>query len=373
MTLLLYIAETLLGPPTYHTSVPGQAYWHCPFHDDASPSFRTQPHNPAYKDYWRCDGCARFGDVYNLLRLLRELGHPLARGGYDDHQWMVARWRAEYDAAAPHLNGGKETTPPGASPADLPGSRRQRDAGDVSSSPLSRGCTEQQCQAYAAALHATTGADLMRLTELRGPRGFAPETSRRHGLAWDRSGGCWLIPHRGAGGGLVSLLRYYPDGRKLWVRGTPQVLFGVDRLAGDDRRAGKTLFVVEGALDAIAVDAQLLRCKASGAYDVLGLPGAGAFRPEWVRHLDGYAAVRLCLDNDDAGRAGQERVAGVASEAKVRSRLYALNWPAGTPPKTDVGDLVRDGVSVVNFTRDHCAAVPNGMQPTKSVQPRPRP
>jgi hypothetical protein len=36
-------------------------------------------------------------------------------------------------------------------------------------------------------------------------------------------------------------------------------------------------------------------------------------------------------------------------------RWHALRWPEGYPEKCDIGDLIRDGINVVEFTREHCA------------------
>jgi hypothetical protein len=107
VTFLQFVCEKLLGPPAKNGGQEGEFYWRCPFHDDTRPSFHTLPVKEDTKDYWKCFGCGLWGDELNLLRDLRDIGHPDAQGDHDDHQALLRQWRAEYDAAvaAGQLNG----------------------------------------------------------------------------------------------------------------------------------------------------------------------------------------------------------------------------------------------------------------------------
>ena len=67
--------------------------------------------------------------------------------------------------------------------------------------------------------------------------------------------------------------------------------------------------------------------------------------------------VRLCLDNDKAGREAQERIANLVRAQKLAVNLFAMKWPQEFPEKCDIRDLVRDGVNVVEFSREHCVPV----------------
>src|SRR5262249_47425205 len=101
MTFLEFVTRKLLGPPSHSGGSPGDSYWCCPFHDDSTPSFHTLPHKPRYRDFWKCWGCGRHGDVFQLLRDLRDLaGHPAVLGDYGTHQALVAGWRREFDHLA---------------------------------------------------------------------------------------------------------------------------------------------------------------------------------------------------------------------------------------------------------------------------------
>jgi len=205
---------------------------------------------------------------------------------------------------------------------------------------------------YADALGKTTDADYQRLKRLR--RGIPLQTLKRHGLAWDGANGCWLVPFKSAKGEVVNLCRYVEaTGKKYMLPKLPLHLYGLDELSTD---AGRILFLCEGPFDLIALDYQLRENKSRQRYDLLAVPGANVFKPEWASHLENRQ-VRLVYDNDDAGRQGQQRTVKVCQEAKASCRLSVLAWPEGTPEKFDVADLVRDKVNVVEFSRKHCAKI----------------
>jgi hypothetical protein len=96
MTFLQFLCTALLGPPAQMTSTDGESWWLCPLHNDHPPSFHTLPHRPDQRDYWKCFGCGRGGDDFQLLRDLRDIGRPDAQGGYKEHQALLERLRKEY-------------------------------------------------------------------------------------------------------------------------------------------------------------------------------------------------------------------------------------------------------------------------------------
>jgi hypothetical protein len=208
---------------------------------------------------------------------------------------------------------------------------------------------------YDEALRTTTDADYHRL---KVQRNLPLQTLKRHGLAWDRGEQCWLIPYKSLKGEALNLTRYHPSsGEKYSLPCLPLCLYGLSDLSAPDARAERTLLILEGPFDAIAADHQLRERKTRVRFDLLAVPSAGTFRPAWFEHLKGYAAVRLCYDNDRAGREGQERVARLAREHKFRGKMLALAWPPDRPDKYDVSDLIRDGGSLAELTREHCKLV----------------
>ena len=200
-------------------------------------------------------------------------------------------------------------------------------------------------------LEATTDEDYRRL---KVARKLSLQTLKRHELAWDAANCCWLIPYKSESGEVLNLTRYLPEsGRKFSLPGLPLRLYGLHELQPDSSR---TLLVCEGPFDAIALDQHLREKKTRKRYDILAVPSANIFKPEWLKHLKGRT-VRLLFDNDKAGRDGQERIAKLCREEKVDCRLSTLIWPTDFSEKYDIGDLVRDGVNVVEFAHDHCVQV----------------
>jgi DNA primase len=79
---LLQVVEEKLGPPKRRMG--RSLFWACPFHAEATPSFKVDTREPFY----RCFGCSARGDVFTFLRAmegvafkdaLRELAPPSIR------------------------------------------------------------------------------------------------------------------------------------------------------------------------------------------------------------------------------------------------------------------------------------------------------
>lgn len=204
---------------------------------------------------------------------------------------------------------------------------------------------------HATALEQTTDTHYRLLKD---KRGWPLQTLKRHGFAWHDLLGCWLLPSKSSNGEVLNLLRYDPEsGKKLALPVLLLTLYGLDMLSEEKR----TLFLCEGAFDAIALDEHMTSNKARKRYDILAVPSANVFKEKWLEHFQGRT-VRLVFDNDEAGRKGQERITNLCREHKTDCKLYALHWPDDTPEGCkDVDDLVKGGVNVVDFTREHCVKV----------------
>ena len=100
------------------------------------------------------------------------------------------------------------------------------------------------------------------------------------------------------------------------------------------------VFVTEGESDALAVRAAVWAWLDDWAHNepdtfppadawpvVVGKPDAGTFRDTWARRLVGKDVV-LIVDNDDAGRKGAEKTAGILRAAGVR-RVFMWTPAAG--------------------------------------------
>jgi hypothetical protein len=184
-------------------------------------------------------------------------------------------------------------------------------------------------------LEATTPEHFGRLGQQRG--GIAPQTLRRHELAYDAAGRCWLVPFKSSQGSVVNLQLYYP-GRgkpdKVNLPGLPTCLYGFHELAAAPK--DRLVFLCEGPFDAVAAD-YAAASNHRGRYVFVATPGA-FFKTEWVEHFRGYKVRALC-DNDEAGRRQGERVQKVLGESGVAAELLVLRWPDGTPDGYDVNDF----------------------------------
>src|SRR5690606_38706345 len=89
-------------------------------------------------------------------------------------------------------------------------------------------------------------------------------------------------------------------------------------------------------------------------------PSCNVFKPEWLEYIKNRKEVRLCFDNDKAGKGGMEKIVRMAREQKSRCKLSILKWPEECREKYDIGDLITDGMNVVEFTRKHCEKLSGG-------------
>ncbi|MCL2206861.1 MAG: toprim domain-containing protein [Fibromonadales bacterium] len=76
-----------------------------------------------------------------------------------------------------------------------------------------------------------------------------------------------------------------------------------------------TVYLCEGPIDTLTL---LQR-----GFCAVGIPGANTFKPEWTELFKNKNVV-LCLDNDNAGRAGEERISALLKEAGLDVRSFGL-------------------------------------------------
>jgi DNA primase len=81
-----------------------------------------------------------------------------------------------------------------------------------------------------------------------------------------------------------------------------------------DGKAG-IVYLCEGAIDTLTLIGH--------GFNAVGIPGANSFKPEWAS-LFCNKKVILCLDNDDAGRKGEERISTLLREAGLETRFFGL-------------------------------------------------
>lgn len=150
-------------------------------------------------------------------------------------------------------------------------------------------------------------------------------------FGWD--GAHYVLPVRDERGKLHDLRTY--DLEKKQMRSTAGCdvgLVGSQELAA---RPNDPVYLCEGEWDAIALNWLLRTLDKPGV--VLGLPGAGTFKPEWVSRFKGRD-VHTLYDLDEPGDSGEElaakRLRGVA-----RSVTFT-HWPAELPSGFDTRDWI---------------------------------
>ena len=151
------------------------------------------------------------------------------------------------------------------------------------------------------------------------------------------------------------MLRWQPtdagDALRFNLPALPVALYGLDQLSADVTRK---LLLCEGLWDAIAADHHLTDKKVRTRYDLLAVPGANVFKEAWGEYFRNRT-VRLLLDNDEAGRKGQERAAKLLKP--FAADVSTMRWPDDLPKGYDVRDLIRDGESLADFSNKHCMKV----------------
>lgn len=161
------------------------------------------------------------------------------------------------------------------------------------------------------------------------------------GVGWD--GSRYTMPVRDPQGHVTDIRMYQLGKRVMSTSGVQTGLFGAERLT---KQLGDPVFICEGEWDAIAL--QWLKTKTGSKGVVVGLPGAGTFKNEWIPWLTGRR-VHTLYDNDAPGEEGEVRI-----EKRLKSAVQELtfvHWPEGVSDGFDVRDYVIYGAVERNTPR----------------------
>lgn len=169
---------------------------------------------------------------------------------------------------------------------------------------------------------------------LAGLRSIGVQELKDAELGWD--GTDWLIPVRNSKGTVVDIRRWREKGKLMSTPGCAMGLFGAELLAKHKGEAW--VWVCEGEWDAMALRCALRLAGRKGDV-VVGVPGAGTFKSDWVQLFKGKN-VRLCYDADEAGDQGVEKAAKMIG--KVAKKLEYLCWPETLPSGFDTRDYFKD-------------------------------
>lgn len=146
-----------------------------------------------------------------------------------------------------------------------------------------------------------------------------------------------------------------PGPKSLATRGATAEIYGWDQLL----RRPHQIIICEGEFDRLVLEAK-------GFCAVTSTGGAGTFRPEWAAEFRDIPEVYVCYDNDQAGHAGAERVAGMVPQARI------VQLPDEVGPGGDVTDFfVRLGRTRSDFEKLLDEAMPLPPPPPKESECRP--
>lgn len=159
-------------------------------------------------------------------------------------------------------------------------------------------------------------------------RGLTVETLRDAGSRYDVRGGRQVFPHRNKRGSLLGVagrtcrgqdpkwLFYwdYSKGRSLYY-GTNQ----------GESRSGNHVVVTEGVFD-------VLWFQQHGIQNVVGILGSKPSKYQ-IAELRNYETVTFALDNDEAGRAGTEKL---RHSLRKSAKLRQISWPDGVNDAMDM-------------------------------------
>src|SRR5947209_6395264 len=94
--------------------------------------------------------------------------------------------------------------------------------------------------------------------------------------------------------------------KMLATTGAHAELYGWERILANPEQ----IIIGEGEYDRLALESR-------GFSAVTSTGGALTFRPEWAEAFHDIPHVYICFDNDEAGRAGAERVARLIPHARI--------------------------------------------------------
>lgn len=174
-------------------------------------------------------------------------------------------------------------------------------------------------------------------------RGIGVHELKEAGLGFN--GKEWLIPARNSKGTVVDIRRWREKGKLMSTPGCSMGLFGMDALV--KHRGDGWVWICEGEWDAMALRTALRLAGRKGDC-VVGVPGAGTFKNDWIQFFKGKRA-RLCYDADEAGDSGCAKAAKLL--AKVVKQLEYLNWPESLPSGFDTRDFFKEGKKLAEYEK----------------------
>ena len=146
---------------------------------------------------------------------------------------------------------------------------------------------------------------------------------------------CYTLPIRDTRSRVVDIRMYRLGNRVISTEGVQVGLFRAEDLAA---HLDWDVYLCEGEWDTVALRWLLNKLKQPGV--VVGVPGAGVLKPDWMLWLSGRT-VHTLYDNDGPGEHAEHQA---LKKLKGRAqRLTFTHWPAGLPTGFDVRDWIIAG------------------------------
>lgn len=169
--------------------------------------------------------------------------------------------------------------------------------------------------------------------------GLPPPAANGIDLGYDESRNAVVLAVRSRTGHVWDLRRLI-DGQWQSTAGCKLQLLWAERLHAAAGQAGQRwVYVAEGEKDAIALRWRLRTLGIDAV--VVAVPGAKNLNEKWVSLFKGHH-VRLCHDNDKAGREGSAKA--VRLLRGVAAKLEVLHWPDNIRDGYDVRDWITYGI-----------------------------
>lgn len=275
---LIQLIEDDLGEPVKKSD--RWLFWHCPFHDDRTPSFGV---NRDGKRYF-CFGCRKSGNVNTWLKEYRKMNvqgnstnQLVHKPTSTDIQPPNEQWQSRARLYIDHWE-------------KMLWSERGR---DIRWYLNRRGLNDEILHNF------HIGYNPAHFSEWMQPWGLIPKSASDRVflsagviIPWNIDGTIWK----------VNIRRFEQDPKYLQIRGSQPGLFGAENMAGKT-----SVFLVEGEFDAM-----LLHQEAGDMMDV-GTFGSASIREidfRWISRLLSSQRIFIVGDSDKAGREFMSALSG---------------------------------------------------------------
>lgn len=173
------------------------------------------------------------------------------------------------------------------------------------------------------------------LTKLARDRKLPSDAFKGWGLGWCAARRAYTIPIRDIRGRVCDIRMYTLGQRVISTAGVEVGLLGAEDIA---KHPSQPIYICEGEWDAMALRWLLRHLSHPGV--VVGVPGAGTFKSDWVSWFAGRR-VHTLFDHDGAGEKAEHLV---SSRIKNGTQLLTFtHWPLSLPEGFDVRDWIVAG------------------------------